>query len=199
VKFEPGYSERHVLPDGTAVTLRAVSPADRDEFARQWRRMSPDSRYRRFFFDRGDLTEEMLDYLTVVDGKNHVAIVAFAESLDLKEEAGVGVARFVRKTDEPDVAEAAVTVVDDFQGRGIGKLLLTKLAEAAEERHVKKFRGEVLASNQPMRKLLEEAGAVGRDAGDGTLVFDIPIDAPVEGSLVRRVLSGVASSMIVCL
>jgi GNAT superfamily N-acetyltransferase len=199
VKFGPAYSARHVLSDGTAVTLRLVLPTDRDEFARQFGRMSPDSRYRRFFTGIHELSPEMLDYLTIVDGKNHFAVLALTESLDLKEEIGAGVARFVRLADEPEVAEAAVTVVDDFQGRGVGRLLLTTLVEAAEERGVKKFRGEVLADNEPMKKLLEAAGATGRDSGDGTLLFDVPIDAPVEGSPARRILSAVATSMLVWL
>ena len=45
--FGPSYSARHVLEDGTAVTLRLVRPEDRGEFDRQFRRLSPDSRYRR--------------------------------------------------------------------------------------------------------------------------------------------------------
>ena len=157
--------------------------------------MSPESRYRRFFVGIHELTPEMLDYLTVVDGYNHFAILATTESLDLKEEQGVGVARFVRLADEPDVAEAAITVVDDFQGRGVGRLLLMTLVEAAQERGVKKFRGEVLASNQPMCRLLEAAGAVGKPTGDGTLRFDVPIEAPIEGTIVRHILSAVAASM----
>jgi GNAT superfamily N-acetyltransferase len=84
-------------------------------------------------------------------------------------------------------------VVDDFQGRGVGRLLLTLLVKAAQERGIKKFRGEVLASNEPMRKLLEMNGARGGLTTDGTLIFDIPIEA--EGSVVRRVLSAVATSM----
>jgi GNAT superfamily N-acetyltransferase len=202
VHFGPSYSARHVLGDGTAVTLRLVQPGDRDEFDRQFRHLSPDSRYRRFFTGIRELTPEMLDYLTVVDGYDHFAVLAFTESLDLKEEAGAGVARFVRLADEPDVAEAAVTVVDDFQGRGLGRLLMTTLVEAAQERGVRKFRGEVLATNEPMRKLLDGAGAKGYDSGDGTIAFDVPIDAgtaTVEGSLARRILSAVATSMTVWL
>jgi RimJ/RimL family protein N-acetyltransferase len=195
VQFGPDWSERHVLTDGTAVTLRLVQPTDRDEFDRQFRRMSPDSRYRRFFTGLHELSPEMLDYLTIIDGHDHFAVLASAESLDLKEEAGAGVARFVRLPDEPDVAEAAVTVVDDYQGRGLGRVLLTALVGAAQERGVKKFRGEVLSTNEPMRRLLEAAGAVGQDSGDGTLIFDVPIDAAVEGSVVRRILSAVATSM----
>jgi len=199
VQYGRNFSARHILSDGSAVTLRIVQPSDREEFNRQFRRMSPNSRYRRFFTGISELSPEMLDYLTIVDGHDHFAVLAFTESLDLKEEEGAGVARFVRLAHESDVAEAAVTVVDDYQGRGLGKLLLTTLVGAAQERGVKKFRGEVLATNEPMRRLLEAAGAVGQDGGDGTIVFDVPIDAPIEGSLVRRILSAVATSMAVWL
>jgi GNAT superfamily N-acetyltransferase len=195
VQYGSTWSARHVLADGTAVTLRLVQPSDRDDFDRQFRRMSPDSRYRRFFTGIRELSPEMLDYLTVVDGYDHFAVLAFTESLDLKEEAGVGVARFVRLAAEPEVAEAAVTVIDDYQGRGVGRILLRTLVLAAQERGVKKFRGEVLSSNEPMCKLLEAAGAKGEDSGDGTLIFDVPIDAPAEGSLAARILSAVATSM----
>ena len=199
MQFGPDYSVRHVLADGTAVTLRLVQPTDRGEFDRQFRNMSPDSRYRRFFTGISELSPEMLDYLTIVDGYDHFAVLALAESLDLKEEEGAGVARFVRLQGEHDVAEAAVTVVDDYQARGLGRLLLTTLVAAAHERGVKKFRGEVLSTNEPMRRLLEAAGAIGQDSGDGTLIFDVPIDTTVEGSIARRILSAVATSMAVWL
>ena len=199
MRFGPSFSARYVLDGGLAVTLRLVQPGDRDEFARQFSRMSPDSRYRRFFRGIAELTPGMLDYLTVVDGFDHFVLIAFTESLDLKEEAGVGVARFVRLKDDPEAAEAAVSVVDDYQGRGVGRLLLTTLVMAAQERGVKTFRGEVLASNEPMRKLLEAAGAVGKDGGDGVLLFDAPIEVQGESSLARRILAAVATSMAVWL
>src|ERR1700723_1832427 len=98
---------------------------------RQFRRMSPDSRYRRFFSGITELSPVMLDYLTEVDGYDHFALVATVDSLDLKAEEGVAAARFVRLPGEPEVAEAAVTVIDDFQGRGLGRLLLARLVDAA--------------------------------------------------------------------
>jgi len=195
VRFDPTYSSRHALPDGLAVTLRPIQPSDREELARQFRRISPGSRYRRFFTGLQELTPEMLDYLTVLDGTDHFAVLALTDSLDLKKEEGVGVARFVRLPGEPDVAEAAVTVVDDHQGRGVGRLLLTVLVEAARERGVRKFRGEVLATNEPMVKLLEAVGASGKPTGEGTLAFDVPIGPPGDPAPVRRVLSAVATSM----
>jgi GNAT superfamily N-acetyltransferase len=137
----------------------------------------------------------MLDYLTRVDGIDHFAVVAFTESLDMKVEEGVGVARFVRLASEPEVAEAAVTVIDDFQGRGLGRLLLVTLVEAARERGVKKFHSEVLASNDRMRKLLAAVGVKGQTGDGSTLMFDVAIDEPAELSLARRIMSAVATSM----
>lgn len=172
------YAEERTLDDGTVVRLRLARPTDREEFRRAFGALSTQSRYQRFFTIQAQLTDEMLDYLTRLDGYDHVAIVASAESFDLKEERGLGVARFIRLKDEPGVAEAAVTVVDAMQGKGLGKILLSVLADAARERGVHVFRGEVLRDNLPMRALLEQAGAtVKRDEGM-TLVFDTPLDVP---------------------
>jgi GNAT superfamily N-acetyltransferase len=61
----------------------------------------------------------------------------------------------VRLRAEPEVAEAAVTVVDALQGQGLGKLLLRRLSEAARERGIRRFRGQVLTENTAARKLLQ--------------------------------------------
>jgi hypothetical protein len=89
---------------------------------------------------------------------------------------GVGVARFVRLADRPDVAEAAVVVVDELQGRGLGSLLLRALTTAARLRGVAHFRAEVLPENQPMRDLLQrfDPGApIEREAQ--VLVYDLEL------------------------
>jgi len=107
------------------------------------------------------------------------------------------VARFVRLVDEPEVAEAAVTVVDSAQGKGLGRALLEVLAGAAKERDVRAFRGEVLRTNVAMRGLLEEAGAVVKKDEGETLVFDAPLDEegvlPMStGHRLRRLLRAAA-------
>ncbi len=180
----PRFHEQHVLPDGGLVTLRFIEPGDADELRRCFEQLSPRSRDQRFLGGNPRLTDAMLDYLTRVDGDKHVAIVAVRESLDLKSETGLGVARFVRLDDPPDVAEAAITVLDDAQGRGIGRLLMRALATLAAARGVRAFRGEVLAANAGMRHLLAEVDARVVPVGDGaaevdaarvTLAFDVPV------------------------
>jgi RimJ/RimL family protein N-acetyltransferase len=193
VRFGPDFREAHALKSGDTVVLRMIRPSDRDALRDALRRLSPESRYRRFLAPLGDPTEEMLRYLCEVDGVDHVAIIAVKDSLDLKTEDAIGVARFVRLHGEGDVAEAAVTVGDAFQGRGLGTLLLATLAGAASERGIRKFRGEVLASNAPVRHLLEEVGAEIKDTGDVTITFDVPL-ADKEGSM-RKLLHAAGTRM----
>jgi GNAT superfamily N-acetyltransferase len=180
MRIEPGFREEHVLADGTRVTLRLIRTDDGEGLRQAFARLSPMSRYRRFLLDTSELTDEMVRYLCDVDGYNHFALVVTTDSFDLKTEIGLGVGRFCRLAEEPDVAEAALTVVDDAQGKGIGRLLLHTVAEAARERGIRTIRAEVLASNTPIRRLLDQLGAVVRSDDGTTLVFDVPLDGPPE-------------------
>jgi GNAT superfamily N-acetyltransferase len=196
------FREEHTLADGTHVVLRHVRPADAPELRRAFERLSPESRYRRFFGGVSHLTDAALRYLTEVDGRDHVAIVATTESPDLKQDVGLGVARFVRLSGEPAVAEAAVTVVDDAQRRGLGRLLANTLAEAARERGVHTFRAEVLADNGPMSAIMGEIGARALATDAGVVTWDVDLDAVAghaRGGPVDRFMRAAASSMAVLL
>ncbi len=175
-RIDADYREEHVLEGGTKVTLRSIRPDDGEPLREGFSRLSPTSRYRRFLSGMTELSDDMVRYLTDVDGVNHVAIVATTDSLDLKTEIGLGVARVIRLEGDPTVAEAAVTVSDDAQHKGIGRLLVRTVAEAAYERGVRTIRAEVLATNAPIRRLLDEAGAVVRSDDGTTLVFDVPLE-----------------------
>jgi GNAT superfamily N-acetyltransferase len=203
VKTASDFSVRQTLADGTPVVVRHIRPEDAAELKSAFDRLSPTSRYRRFFGGVGALSDDVLRYLTQVDGKDHVALVAIVESPDLKTERGVGVARFVRLLDDPEVAETAVTVVDDMHRKGLGRLLAVTLAEAARERGIHRFRAEVLKSNVPVRALLEEMGATVTSDGAESIVFDVSLeDAVPEDALpserhpsVRNVLRAAASQV----
>jgi RimJ/RimL family protein N-acetyltransferase len=197
VGFATDHRATHVLADGRTVSLRHIQPSDAAELRRAFDRLSPNSRYRRFLAGVHALSEEAIHYLTNVDGVDHVAIVAEIESPNLKEERGVGVARFIRDPNERDRAEAAITVVDDEQHKGIGKLLLAALTEAARERGVHRFTSEVLASNAPMRALLDQTGAVLREDLGETLVYDIALERETlaHDSPLRRILRAASLAM----
>ena len=194
----PGFHEDHVLDDGTPVRVRHIRPEDAAELKRGFDRLSPASRYRRFLGGVTTLSDETLRYLTGVDGRDHVAIVAVTRPHG-DPETGLGIARFVRAPSDPAVAEAAITVIDDVQGKGLGRILGLVLARAALERGVKRFRGEALVDNEPVRMLLEEVGAAVRSV-EGTLVFDIEL-GPEHGEnqlevVARRLLRAASSHLV---
>jgi GNAT superfamily N-acetyltransferase len=174
----PRFEENHVLDDGTPVTVRHVRPEDAAELKRGFDSLSPSSRYRRFLGSMTTLSDSTLHYLTCVDGRDHVAIVAVTRPADGGAERGLGIARFVRAAEDPTVAEAAITVIDDVQHKGLGRILALTLARAALERGVKRFRGEILVDNEPVRQLLDEVGATIRSVGDGALLFDVDLGPP---------------------
>lgn len=197
----PDFREEHVLDDGTPVTLRHVRPDDAAELKRGFLRLSPASRYRRFLGSPSMLSDETLRYLTCVDGQDHVAIVATTPDPSTGADVGLGIARFIRGADDRAVAEAAITVVDDMQRKGLGRILAVTLARAALERGVQRFRGEVLTDNQPVRQLLEEVGASVRAGTEGSLVFDVELAAPEPHSerplevVARRILRAASSHL----
>jgi GNAT superfamily N-acetyltransferase len=145
-----------VLRDGSHVRLRQGHSSDRQLLLRGFERLSPESRYRRFLAAMPELSEEKVRYLTEVDHHDQEAIIA----LDEETGDGIGVARYVRDPQRPDMAEVAVTVIDDWQGRGLGTLLLEVLSARAREEGITTFTALMLATNQEMMDLLEALGPV---------------------------------------
>ena len=107
-------AESVLLRDGLEILVRPVEPADRELIAQAFDRLSPETRYRRFFAPLSRLSEEDLTYLTEVDHSDHEALAAVEPGAG----AVIGVARYVRAED-PTEAEVAVVVGDPWQGRGI--------------------------------------------------------------------------------
>jgi len=182
-----------VLRDGTRVRLRPILPKDKALLVEGFRRLSPESRYRRFMAPIQELTEDQLRYLTEIDYVDHFAWVAL--DLDQPAHPGMGVARYVRIPQEPDVAEAAVTVIDDYQGRGLGTLLLEALGAVAMENGIRRFRGYALEDNRAIREVLEAMGATTTHDSPGLLRIEVDLPAraeEVKGSPLGEVLRIVA-------
>lgn len=160
------------LRDGTHILVRPILPQDKQRLRQGFARLSARSRYRRFLTARDHLSDQQVRYLTEVDYADHMAWVA----LDPAQpgQPGVGVARYIRLPQEPAVAEAAVTVLDDYQGRGIGTILLRLLAESALKQGIGSFRGYVLAENAPVMELLRGLGATATPERP-LLRVDVPI------------------------
>jgi GNAT superfamily N-acetyltransferase len=179
------------LRDGSRVRLRQIRSSDKEMLRRSFDRLSGESRYRRFLAPTPELSEAMVRYLTEIDHHNHEAIVA----LDEETGEGIGVARYVRSLARPNVAEVAVTVVDDWQGRGLGTLLLEVVSARAREEQITTFTALMLASNQEMMELLESLGPVRVvDREVGTVEIEAPIPEVGLAPVIRKLLRATAQA-----
>ncbi len=180
--------ERAVLADGGEVIVRPVRATDAplllEGFAEHF---SDQSRYQRFLASKRTLTPRELSYFTDVDHDRHEAIGA----LDPTSGEGIGIARFVRTRSEPHTAEAAVAVADEWQGRGLGRLLLERLAERARELGVREFTASLLTTNRAMLALFERLGSVTVHREDGS-VLGLEVCLATEGDALHEALRAAA-------
>ena len=145
-----------VRPYDAPVLIRPIRADDHDRLRDSHERLSPESRYRRFFAAKPQLTSADVRYLVEVDGCDHHALVAtLGSEQDPDGERIVGVARYIRLPDNREVAEVAVVINDSFQRQGLGAELVSRLAEAAVARGVKRFRATMLTDNLAVHRLFE--------------------------------------------
>ena len=173
------------IRDGTRVRIRQGRRSDRELLLRGFQRLSPESRYRRFLAPMPRLPEAAVRQLTDIDHQDHEAMVA----LDEQGTEPVGDACYVRDPDRPEAAEVAVTVVDDWQGRGVGTLLLEVISVRAREEGIRTFTAWMLARNREMMDLFRRLGPVqviDRDAG--TVEIEVPIPATGVAPELRELL-----------
>jgi GNAT superfamily N-acetyltransferase len=171
--------DRHLrLADGTDVALRPLLAGDGALLAAGFERLSTRSRYRRFLAPVPRLTDSMLAFLTSVDGFNHRAWGAVVD--EPGGPVGAGVVRWVRSRTDPAVADMAVTVIDDYQGRGLGGLLQDVAVLDAFGHGVERFEGLVLGENISSRRMLARGGAKLTPDGGGVLAFKLALRSRVE-------------------
>ncbi len=164
-----------VLRDGSAVLIRPVQSADAPLLADGFARLSDASRQMRFLTKKKELSPAELRYFTDVDHHDHEALGA----LDRAGGRGVGVARYVRDTEDPQAAEIAVTIIDDWQGRGLGTELLAQLSDRARQEGIRRFTALVAADNATVAALLQNMSAELVRYGPGTVEYEITL-APQE-------------------
>jgi acyl-CoA synthetase (NDP forming)/RimJ/RimL family protein N-acetyltransferase len=168
----PGYPREWeadvLLADGGVAHLRPIRPSDADRLIAFYERVSPESKYLRFFAPYPRLSDRDVKRFTEVDYVDRVAfIVTLGDDM-------IAVGRYDRIED--DHAEVAFLIEDAHQGRGIAQLLLEHLAEAARERGITRFIAEVLPENRRMVKVFADAGyRVSKGIGDGVLEVEFPI------------------------
>lgn len=153
------------LRDGTPVEIRQITPEDKEALRRGLDQLSPRSRHFRFFTVKKGFTEEELKNLTEIDHHDHDAWGAVDLSLDPPKPIGIG--RYVRHEPGGDTAEFAVTVLDSYQGRGLGSLLFGTIAARARHNGIWRLHSVELSENHPLFDMLEGLEAENRFQGHG--------------------------------
>ncbi|MFU8894764.1 MAG: GNAT family N-acetyltransferase [Gammaproteobacteria bacterium] len=188
--FNERYCEDITLPDGGVMRLRLVRPGDREGIIEAFDSLSTESRVQRWFYPKMRLSEAEIASLISPADDNHGAISAVELDADGNEKAGIGMARFVLSKESEDAAEIAITIVDEWQGLGIGRILLHRLLAMISERGIPYVDGRLQADNGRMRHLLEPyvpQGGFRRE--DSNLAFRFPVpaaDDPLMAQLARN-------------
>lgn len=188
--------EQVQLPDGTDAFVLPLQRTDRAALVAEFETLGPESRRRRFLAPVVHLSDAMLEHLVDdVDGVDHVALVLCVEtSPDVYDP--VALARMVRYEDAPDAADLAVTVKDDWQGRGVATVLLEVLM-----RHrpvgVRRIVTDVFKDNPASLHMLRRLGpSTQTDLGSGLYGVSVELDpvapdaVPVAAPVPAPVVSG---------
>lgn len=170
---------------GTQVSIRVASPGDGDSLRAMFSRASSKTIYRRFHIPYPEVPDWMLAFMLDLDHLNKEFLVA------VSGEEIVGHAMYARLGDGAE-AEMAIVVEDAWQSKGVGKSLLSELAEKARLRGIETFVGEVLGENRRMLGLAATFAGTRRTIEDGVYRVRMPLGKPDAAAHIARTLRGAA-------
>lgn len=141
------------LKNGIQAQVRLLTRDDKKSLAEGFKNLSSRSKYNRFFSHIKKLTEKQLEYFTNIDYINHFAIGV--HGLVQGKQEGIAIGRYIKMPNEPDTAEVAITVTDDYHCQGVGKYLIKNIVQVARDNGFKKFVGFALPENKKAMKLMQ--------------------------------------------
>ena len=169
------------LPGGERFMVRPIEADDKPGISDFFARLSEESRRRRFLGPKPKLSSRDLAFLTEVDQRRHVAIAAL-------DGAGaiVGVARYAAWVGEPERADMAVAVVDEWHGHGLGTALGDLLVTQARASGLAALTGSTLAFNSPAKALLKRLGFRPKGISSGVADYELALRAQLVLGATRR-------------
>ena len=160
------YSARERLRDGRPIEIRALRPSDEAGMLDAINHTNAESLRRRFFVTKRAFSDKEKAFFMNADFVKHVALVAEIETDGRRTIIGGG--RYI--VTEPGGAEIAFVVIDDYQGKGIGTLLMRHLAIIGGTAGLKELIADVLPENAAMRKVFSKFGFETRRSLDPQVV-----------------------------
>ncbi len=183
---------KYTLDDGLPIFVRPIGAEDAPRLREGFRRMTQLVRRRRLpgiDDDATELSDELLERLLGADGVNHVAWGAM--NLERPDEPGIGVARYIRINGEPDAADVAIVITDEYQGRGAGFVLQACLHLCAHANGIRTFYYDVASDNERIIRHLKLLGARHAGRADNIDRLKLPVyhrawDVPDGNHISRR-------------
>ena len=170
------YSVKDTLKNGTAVTIRAARPDDRERLISAFEKLDPETVYRRFFEYKEALTDADLERATQADfDRRVVLLVTIGTGADEIVIGGASYTAF-NAPDGVRSAEVAFIVEEDYQGQGVASRLLRHLAEIARSKGIARFEAEVLADNRGMIAVFARSGLpLQEQREDGVVIVNMQL------------------------
>jgi len=169
------------LKDGMQVVIRPIQPDDADHLQDTFDHLSMETIYLRFHSFKKELPDDEARFLATVDYDSRMAYVALCKKNGC--DIVIGVARYAMlDAKHPKMAESAVVVQDEYQGRGLGKLLLKRLVAYAHAKGIHHLCGNLQVGNNRMLDLVKHSGLPYKTRfEDGIWAVDIDITHPMDG------------------
>lgn len=161
------------LNDGIPVCIRPVRKDDEQRLKDGIAKLSPQSRYLRFFSGMREAPPQVVKALVTVDGYDHIAWGALRS--DLPDTPALGVVHAFRDDEDPETAEFSVAVIDDYHGRGLARLLCAVLLLDCQREGLEHLAVNILPENRPALTLARSLGAQHTALEAGVAVFEINI------------------------
>lgn len=168
-----------VLNDGTAVYLRTITPDDEELIRAGIAKLSAESRYLRFFSPAPAVPDEVVQRLVDVDGHDHIAWGALCSSCP--GWPAIGAVHAVRhgtaQGDESRVGEFSIAVLDEFQGKGLGRMMTAALLVQCWAEGLTSLDVNTLSENAAAKQLVKSMGAVWKSESAGVAEYALDVAA----------------------
>ncbi len=154
---EQAFHEIVTLNDGTQVTIRPITPEDAPRLQEGFTRLSPQTIYYRFLETAREMSDAQAHTLANVDYHNRMALVAAVQEDGHQRLVAVARYAIIEDAADPGLAEAAIVVRDDYQQRGLGKIIMARLVSYAREHGVQAFLATIHTSNARILRFIKSS------------------------------------------
>ena len=161
------------LSDDTKLYVRLLKKSDKEALQDGFYKLSDKTKRFRFLSTPQKLSNKELQYLTNIDNKSHLAVCAYIKKGD--KEIGVGVARYIRLLKDASKAEIAITIVDEYQQLGIGKVLITEIIKHAKKNNITTFEANAFYFNNTILSIINNYPYKITSTEEGVLKIEIKI------------------------